>query len=385
MVRVCGILTLTGGTLLCLWLAWRPSPILESVTWFPQALAMRMDQFPNARTTVPFFILGAIATWTFWPHLRGFLVSIILLVVLAVTLEIGQLFLPSRHFTWADIGYGILGVGLGSFTGLLLKNFGFLTASPSSKQWVQVLGIGFRNTSPEQLLNEALQGGLVVVPSGPGLAQDLLRSHPYRQALKAADLVVPDSGAMVLGWYIFGREKLRRVSGLKLLQHLLQRSDLIYSEFFWVHPSPGQKQVNDVWLRKNGLPVDRMTDYCAPNYSGRKSPGDEKLFQTMARKPPRVVVLCLGGGVQEPLGLWLKNRFKEEAIPCPAIFCTGAAIAFLSGNQARIPRWADRCYLGWLFRCISSPSSFIPRYARSLKLFLLIARYENEMPPILEK
>ena len=52
-------------------------------------------------------------------------------------------------------------------------------------------------------------------------------------------------------------------------------------------------------------------------------------------------------------------------------------MAFLSGVQVEIPNWADRFYLGWLFRCFAKPKVFIPRYIRALKLFYLIWRYEE--------
>ena len=36
--------------------------------------------------------------------------------------------------------------------------------------------------------------------------------------------------------------------------------------------------------------------------------------------------------------------------PAPAIHCIGAALGFLTGDQVRIPHWADQWILGWLFR-----------------------------------
>lgn len=59
----------------------------------------------------------------------------------------------------------------------------------------------------------------------------------------------------------------------------------------------------------------------------------------------------------------------------PAIICTGAAIAFLSGRQANIPVWADRLMLGWLFRTLSNPARFVPRYWKALRLVPLLWRH----------
>ncbi len=62
----------------------------------------------------------------------------------------------------------------------------------------------------------------------------------------------------------------------------------------------------------------------------------------------------------------------------PAIICTGAAIAFLTGRQAQIPNWADRFFLGWLFRCMDQPKLFIPRYLYALKLILVMIQFNGQ-------
>jgi hypothetical protein len=79
---------------------------------------------------------------------------------------------------------------------------------------------------------------------------------------------------------------------------------------------------------------------------------------------------------QERLDLSLKRNLDY----LPAVHCIGAAIAFLSGDQVRIPKWADRFYLGWLFRCLSAPSRCIPRYWAARKLLPLMVRYRSKLP-----
>jgi UDP-N-acetyl-D-mannosaminuronic acid transferase (WecB/TagA/CpsF family) len=64
----------------------------------------------------------------------------------------------------------------------------------------------------------------------------------------------------------------------------------------------------------------------------------------------------------------------------PGIHCIGAAIGFLSGNQVGIPPWADKYYLGWLCRCLSEPSKFIPRYWLAIRLVPLMIRYREKAP-----
>jgi UDP-N-acetyl-D-mannosaminuronic acid transferase (WecB/TagA/CpsF family) len=103
---------------------------------------------------------------------------------------------------------------------------------------------------------------------------------------------------------------------------------------------------------------------------------DPALLERIERIRPQHVILTLGGGTQERAGLYLKRNLSY----LPAIHCIGAAIAFLSGDQVRIPVWADRSYLGWLYRSISEPRRYVPRYWNARKLLYLLIRYRERLP-----
>jgi UDP-N-acetyl-D-mannosaminuronic acid transferase (WecB/TagA/CpsF family) len=128
-------------------------------------------------------------------------------------------------------------------------------------------------------------------------------------------------------------------------------------------------------LRFKGYPVGPDDCYVAPKYP----PGelrDEKLAGLIDQRRAGHVVIAIGGGVQEKLGLYLKRTCATH----PAIHCIGAAIGFLSGDQVRIPSWADQFVLGWLFRCVSNPARFVPRYVRALQLPLVLWRHRAQTP-----
>ena len=55
-------------------------------------------------------------------------------------------------------------------------------------------------------------------------------------------------------------------------------------------------------------------------------------------------------------------------------------MAFITGAQVHIPMWADRIMLGWLFRCLSSPGTYMPRYLDGLKLIPLLWRHQERLP-----
>lgn len=242
----------------------------------------------------------------------------------------------------------------------------------------RILGVDFFVGTIEQATDRAVEGGLVVAPSAPGLAVDLVKSASYREALTTADMAVTDSGYMVLLWRLFTGEKLPRHSGLKLIRAVLAREDLkAPGAIFWVMPSAEESARNLAWLQGQGFATTEADVYLAPHYK----PGpihDEALLERIEARRPRVVMLAIGGGVQERLGCGLRERLSYR----PGILCLGAAIAFLTGGQASIPPWADRLFLGWLLRLLSSPRKFWRRYWDALRLAPLLNRHRDRLPDL---
>jgi UDP-N-acetyl-D-mannosaminuronic acid transferase (WecB/TagA/CpsF family) len=244
----------------------------------------------------------------------------------------------------------------------------------------RILGVRFFVGDAPEAVELGSRGGLVVVPAAPALLE-LARDRDYRQALSEADLAITDSGLLVLLWNFMKRDRIHRVSGLEYLRILLARLEFREPGItLWVMPSQESLHCNLAWLKSEGYPTRTEDCYVAPKYAGG-SVVDDALVKLINERRPRHVVICLGGGVQEKLGLYLKQRCEHR----PAIHCIGAAIGFLTGDQIGIPGWADRWTLGWLFRCASNPTRFVPRYAKALRLPIMLWRYQDRMPELLVK
>jgi UDP-N-acetyl-D-mannosaminuronic acid transferase (WecB/TagA/CpsF family) len=197
--------------------------------------------------------------------------------------------------------------------------------------------------------------------------------------LLGSDVNLTDSGLVVLVEVLRSRRKLPRASGLGYFEALLTRMELRTARStFWVMPSEAAMERNLAWLRSHGLDVTRDDCYIAPIYPRRGRVEDATLATLVEERRPKHVFVCVGGGPQEKLGLFLKTELSYE----PGIHCLGAAIAFMTGEQATIPAWADRAYLGWLIRCIDDPRTFVPRYLKAFRLVYLLARYGATPPPI---
>lgn len=224
----------------------------------------------------------------------------------------------------------------------------------------------------------ALSNGLVVAPSAPGLAVDFVKSPAYREALTSAGLVLTDSSFMVMVWWLFSGEKLPRHSGLKFLRAVLARPELKEpGAIFWVMPSAKEDVHNRAWLVANGFSITSDDVYVAPHYPAGPITDDD-LLRRIGARTPRLVMLAIGGGVQERLGLMLRDRVSGS----PSILCIGAALAFVTGGQVNIPPWADRLMLGLFIRFLSNPRRYWRRYWDSLPLVSLLWRHRERLPPL---
>ena len=239
-----------------------------------------------------------------------------------------------------------------------------------------ILGVDFFHGTVREAVDRMCAGGLLVVPAAPAL-KDMETNAGYREALLGADMALPDSAFMVMLWNRLQRDQMPRISGLAYLRELLLRPGVrAEGNTFWIMAGASSARQNLAWLKSEGVTVPAECVYLAPMYG--EPIEDVVLLELLERLRPRHVVVTLGGGTQERLGLYLKRHLSF----LPAIHCIGAAIAFLSGDQVHIPVWADHFYLGWFFRSASEPKRYIPRYWDARKLLRLMVRYRERLPEI---
>jgi len=214
--------------------------------------------------------------------------------------------------------------------------------------------------------NLNLESGLYVFPSAPGLSN--LKDNPiYHQALINSDFVFFDSGYFVLLLKLFKGIKVNKFSGYKfiiLFLNYLQNKSAY--KLFVIEPSDEISYINKAYFDKNNIKV--LSQFIAPFYDKKVKIDDYELLDILNKKKPDYILINLGSETQEILGYYLKNNLNYK----PVIICTGAALSFLTGEQAPVTKWIDKMYLGWLWRCIYNPKVFIPRYLSAFKLAKLV-------------
>ena len=300
-----------------------------------------------------------------------------------------------------------------------------------------MLGIDFFvGTAAEAIAHISKYGGLIVAPAAPSFIA--LQDDPdYRRAIADADLAIADSGWAVLFWRLLRREKLTRISGLALFKALLETADArIPGNLFFILPSEKAKTKTLEFGRVSGYPITNDDCYVAPKYqrsevrdqrsdfvgqaflpakqtepgkrerlpytsslSGAAAPPlpggegrvrgeqaptpsagieDQKLVSMIEQRKPKHIVIGIGGGMQDKLGSYLKHQLTDR----PGIYCIGAAPGFVTGDQIVIPMWADRFFVGWIFRIIGRPRDYLTRYWKARFLPLLIIKYGTRIPQL---
>ena len=244
----------------------------------------------------------------------------------------------------------------------------------------RILGLNFfGGTSREAVEQITRRGGLLVAPAAPSMVA-FCRDENYRRALLQAEIAIADSGFMVLLWKFFTGETISRISGLEHMKRLLEHDSTRQpGSVLWVVATERSREKLSRFLRGSDLPATDSAVYVAPKYG--RPVEDERLLEGVRRARPRHIVIAVGGGIQDQLGQYLLERLDYR----PAVHCIGAAIGFLTGDQVRIPDWADKFYLGWLFRSLAHPRIFIPRFWSARRLPWLIWKYRDRLPPMEEK
>ena len=230
------------------------------------------------------------------------------------------------------------------------------------------LKIKFSNNRLKDFKNIIKKRGLFLFPSGPGLST-LEDDMQYYESLKKADINFFDSGYFVLLLKLLKNINVNKCSGYLFIKYFLEY--LKYSKtnikIMSVDPSKNLSTSIKKFLLKDYLKKKQLINYVAPFYNNYNII-DPTLLKIIKKKKPRFIIINIGGGIQELLGLYLKKNLNYKL----TIICTGGALMFLTGDQAPISVSLDRFYLGWFVRILYNPKTFLARYIKAFKLFYIV-------------
>ena len=217
--------------------------------------------------------------------------------------------------------------------------------------------INFFSSDYKSIKQLADKGGVVVAPAASALA-NIEQDKRYYNALINSDVAILDSGFFCIMLRVFRKYKIIKLSGYLFLSRFIKEYDP-NDKLFLINPSKKEDEINKKYLFDKN--IKNIDSHIAPIYTDIE---DEKLINKINLFRPRYIIINLGGGVQEPLGIYIRDKIEFNT----TILCTGAAIAFLTKEQAPINKVIDRLYLGWFVRFLWNPKNNYKRIISSLKL-----------------
>ena len=169
--------------------------------------------------------------------------------------------------------------------------------------------------------------------------------------------------------------RVHRYSGFRLLLDLFDYLKDNHLRVFLVDPTEKTGAANRKYLMSNTcLSEEEIGSYVAPLYPSKAPIEDPVLLGLINEFKPDLVILGIAGGKQEVLGDYLRRNVQNKT----TIVCTGAALSFFTGEQARITDAVDKYYLGWLARIFRNPRVFLPRYLNAARFIPLFFRHKVE-------
>ena len=218
--------------------------------------------------------------------------------------------------------------------------------------------IKFYSGDYHQIKYEFDKGGVLVAPAASALA-NIDTDKQYYSSLKNSKIAILDSGFFCILLRIFRFQKVKKLSGFLFLKTFLDNFKN-QQKILFIDPSRKSNILNVKFLKSKK--IINFKTYIAPNYN--KKFFDLKLLNLINNYKPKYIVINIGGGSQEPLAIYINKNIKYKV----SIMCTGAALAFMTGEQAPINKFIDKIYLGWLTRIIWNPKLYLGRILKSFKI-----------------
>lgn len=231
-----------------------------------------------------------------------------------------------------------------------------------------ILGVGFDNVTMEQAVAEAVrlmntEGAHYVVTPNPEIVETCCKDAEAMDAVRTADLVIPDGIGVIYGSRILGTPLKERVPGIELAQNLMAEMAKSGKTLFLLGSKPGTAEEAARRLKESysGLQVVGTHD----GYFKE----DEPVVREIRASGADVVFVCLGAPKQEK---WMRKH--GAATGAHLLLGLGGCLDVFSGNVQRAPEAFRRLNLEWFYRLIKNPS----RAGRMMRLPLFLVHVAGE-------
>ena len=215
--------------------------------------------------------------------------------------------------------------------------------------------------------------GYLVAPAASSLA-NIDKDNHYLKALQKSSVAIFDSGYFCILILLFKLKRVNKFSGFKFINFFLNDENKKNYKILSLESSIENLNKNKYIFKQKKFKFIRQ--YLCPIYK-QDLFHDKKLINLIINYKPKIIIINIGGGVQEKLALYIKNSSSWKT----SILCTGAAMSFISDSSKflNINNFYDKIYMGWLVRSINNPSFFYRRVLKSMRLFFLVFKDKTKV------
>ena len=233
---------------------------------------------------------------------------------------------------------------------------------------INVLGVGFDNVTMGEAVDRGMEllhspGTHYVVTPNPEIVEICRENLAARQAVNAADLVLPDGIGVVKGAGMLGTPLKEKVPGIEFAAGLMERMAAEGLSLYLLGAKPGVAEAAGERLAAKypGLKIAGTHD----GYFQEDGPVAEEIRQSGAD----AVFVCLGAPKQE---LWMARN--AQATGAKLLCGLGGSLNIFAGTAERAPKfWCDHG-LEWFYRLCKEPW----RLGRMMKLPLFLIHVKRE-------
>jgi N-acetylglucosaminyldiphosphoundecaprenol N-acetyl-beta-D-mannosaminyltransferase len=219
----------------------------------------------------------------------------------------------------------------------------------------------------EALLHRGEAPPLTVVGPNAHLVTMAERDGRFAEAMRDADLAVPDGISVVMASRLLGVPIPERVTGGDLMGRMCEEAAHYGFRVFFLGGLPGAAVSAGHHLRTR-YPALQICGTCCPPLGFENDPWElERIRTAIADAAPDLICVAFGAPKQE---IWMQEN--RGILHAGAILAVGAALDTQAGLRQRAPRFFQAVGLEWLFRLGMEPRRLWRRYLIGNARFVLL-------------
>jgi N-acetylglucosaminyldiphosphoundecaprenol N-acetyl-beta-D-mannosaminyltransferase len=211
---------------------------------------------------------------------------------------------------------------------------------------IDVMGYKVFSESLDKI--ELNEGKIVVNTINPHSYVTAKSDKIFNDALKDSDILIPDGSGIVLAAKLINGDKINKIAGADLHQHLLGKLDMKGGSVFYVGAS--QETLDKIKARLfSDFPNINVGIYSPPFKKFFTHDDNLKIIEKINNFNPDVLFVGMTAPKQEK---WL--YLNKEKLNFKVASSIGAVFDFYAGNTKRAPQWMIDFGLEWFHRSLLS-------------------------------